>query len=192
MVVAFLRQISLDSSQVRIEAVFAIAKTSIDRKLAHFESLIEQELADVRRVVHLLLGAHRQIEHHENPHQPISAQISRLFHAGSSGSVICASADHSIGVGGSNKASEGRPVSNARASDWASRAAAIDAGEISPPIRRSKAINRAKRRLAGGSSAVIPPATIVVRSEEHTSELQSLMRISYAVFCLKKKTNIPR
>src|SRR3546814_5543960 len=27
----------------------------------------------------------------------------------------------------------------------------------------------------------------VVRSEEHTSELQSLMRISYAVFCLKKK-----
>src|SRR3546814_8051119 len=29
---------------------------------------------------------------------------------------------------------------------------------------------------------------IVRRSEEHTSELQSLMRISYAVFCLKKKT----
>src|SRR3546814_8946113 len=28
------------------------------------------------------------------------------------------------------------------------------------------------------------------RSEEHTSELQSLMRISYAVFCLKKKINI--
>src|SRR3546814_5746664 len=28
------------------------------------------------------------------------------------------------------------------------------------------------------------------RPEEHTSELQSLMRISYAVFCLKKKTNI--
>src|SRR3546814_3815109 len=29
------------------------------------------------------------------------------------------------------------------------------------------------------------------RSEEHTSELQSLMRISYAVFCLKKKTHKP-
>src|SRR3546814_1494566 len=28
---------------------------------------------------------------------------------------------------------------------------------------------------------------VIVRSEEHTSELQSLMRISYAVFCLKKK-----
>src|SRR3546814_1045963 len=30
---------------------------------------------------------------------------------------------------------------------------------------------------------------VTARSEEHTSELQSLMRISYAVFCLKKKTN---
>src|SRR3546814_3106673 len=30
---------------------------------------------------------------------------------------------------------------------------------------------------------------MAARSEEHTSELQSLMRISYAVFCLKKKTN---
>src|SRR3546814_5487283 len=30
---------------------------------------------------------------------------------------------------------------------------------------------------------------VVERSEEHTSELQSLMRISYAVFCLKKKNN---
>src|SRR3546814_2005273 len=31
----------------------------------------------------------------------------------------------------------------------------------------------------------------MIRSEEHTSELQSLMRISYAVFCLKKKTQQP-
>src|SRR3546814_3358325 len=31
------------------------------------------------------------------------------------------------------------------------------------------------------------PGILLVRSEEHTSELQSLMRISYAVFCLKKK-----
>src|SRR3546814_4105231 len=36
-------------------------------------------------------------------------------------------------------------------------------------------------------------ATITgLRSEEHTSELQSLMRISYAVFCLKKKKNIQK
>src|SRR3546814_1537211 len=32
----------------------------------------------------------------------------------------------------------------------------------------------------------------MARSEEHTSELQSLMRISYAVFCLKKKINNPQ
>src|SRR3546814_5832339 len=32
----------------------------------------------------------------------------------------------------------------------------------------------------------------LTRSEEHTSELQSLMRISYAVFCLKKKTTITK
>src|SRR3546814_8262976 len=35
-----------------------------------------------------------------------------------------------------------------------------------------------------------PPRGKRSRSEEHTSELQSLMRISYAVFCLKKKTYI--
>src|SRR3546814_3328658 len=35
--------------------------------------------------------------------------------------------------------------------------------------------------------AVRPRSAPAVRSEEHTSELQSLMRISYAVFCLKKK-----
>src|SRR3546814_2974898 len=33
----------------------------------------------------------------------------------------------------------------------------------------------------------VPPIARAARSEEHTSELQSLMRISYAVFCLKKK-----
>src|SRR3546814_2537032 len=36
----------------------------------------------------------------------------------------------------------------------------------------------------------IPMLVALGRSEEHTSELQSLMRISYAVFCLKKKTNM--
>src|SRR3546814_5673601 len=35
--------------------------------------------------------------------------------------------------------------------------------------------------------ALTLPQAIPLRSEEHTSELQSLMRISYAVFCLKKK-----
>src|SRR3546814_8896018 len=35
---------------------------------------------------------------------------------------------------------------------------------------------------------ILEPSAKTVRSEQHTSELQSLMRISYAVFCLKKKT----
>src|SRR3546814_3196514 len=36
---------------------------------------------------------------------------------------------------------------------------------------------------------LLSPFVRALRSEEHTSELQSLMRISYAVFCLKKKQN---
>src|SRR3546814_4253191 len=44
------------------------------------------------------------------------------------------------------------------------------------------------RRCGGGSArACRPRCRPLPRSEEHTSELQSLMRISYAVFCLKKK-----
>src|SRR3546814_5040460 len=42
------------------------------------------------------------------------------------------------------------------------------------------------RRTNGSTSRM---TTTLPRSEEHTSELQSLMRISYAVFCLKKKIN---
>src|SRR3546814_10372497 len=37
--------------------------------------------------------------------------------------------------------------------------------------------------------SAIEPRALASRSEEHTSELQSLMRISYAVFCLKNKNN---
>src|SRR3546814_4245230 len=41
-------------------------------------------------------------------------------------------------------------------------------------------------------SAQQVPIAISARSEEHTSELRSLMRISYAVFCLKIKTTLPQ
>src|SRR3546814_6877930 len=51
--------------------------------------------------------------------------------------------------------------------------------DIKPP---KKARKRAVP-IKGTTSSKEPPS----RSEEHTSELQSLMRISYAVFCLKKK-----
>src|SRR3546814_1272830 len=49
--------------------------------------------------------------------------------------------------------------------------------------RRANSVSSALQ-ANGGSGGQI---TVVSRSEEHTSELQSLMRISYAVFCLKKK-----
>src|SRR3546814_10342208 len=45
-----------------------------------------------------------------------------------------------------------------------------------------------KARVAPVPRSVVMPLPLA-RSEEHTSELQSLMRISYAVFCLKKKKN---
>src|SRR3546814_9673510 len=52
---------------------------------------------------------------------------------------------------------------------------------------------RWRERIFGGATeAVLRQSRIPVlfsRSEEHTSELQSLMRISYDVFCLKKKNN---
>src|SRR3546814_4906786 len=54
----------------------------------------------------------------------------------------------------------------------------------------SRARKRKHSRSAIAETRAGPPATAPqrsVRSEEHTSELQSLMRNSYAVFCLKKK-----
>src|SRR3546814_8493201 len=52
-------------------------------------------------------------------------------------------------------------------------------------------LKEAKARLerALRSPAIPLEQSAIERSEEHTSELQSLMRISYAVFCLKKKKN---
>src|SRR3546814_5676031 len=47
------------------------------------------------------------------------------------------------------------------------------------------ALRMPQRRAADGNALAFRPR--YVRSEEHTSELQSLMRTSYAVFCLKKK-----
>src|SRR3546814_7691524 len=48
-------------------------------------------------------------------------------------------------------------------------------------------LDQSWRRVFSGWLFKERPGLNVVRSEEHTSELQSLMRISYAVFCLKKK-----
>src|SRR3546814_9493333 len=55
----------------------------------------------------------------------------------------------------------------------------------SPPGRASRAAASAPGWRRAGTGGATPRRRH--RSEEHTSELQSLMRISYAVFCLKKK-----
>src|SRR3546814_4650771 len=63
--------------------------------------------------------------------------------------------------------------------------------EYSSTCPASAALSRQlnAERFAADFAAARPLSTGVVhRSEEHTSELQSLMRISYAVFCLKKKS----
>src|SRR3546814_5447604 len=87
------------------------------------------------------------------------------------------------------------------------RAAAVRAG-MGPWFRRASThgpLIAGLLVLSGGAPAVATDevisemkvgvmshdVSVLGRSEEHTSELQSLMRISYAVFCLKKKTNTP-
>src|SRR3546814_7134717 len=58
-------------------------------------------------------------------------------------------------------------------------------------LRSRDGHDEAKRGEAAEKNAHVrfPPVHPALRSEEHTSELQSLMRISYAVFCLKTKNN---
>src|SRR3546814_8645259 len=59
--------------------------------------------------------------------------------------------------------------------------------------RRAAGADTAGRRILPLGQAVdlvVEQHDLAIRSEEHTSELQSLMRISYAVFCLKTQLNI--
>src|SRR3546814_663187 len=66
----------------------------------------------------------------------------------------------------------------------------IDYTQFSSGGEMLKAFVAGRIDVANGGSARIVSLAAKQRSEEHTSELQSLMRISYAVFCLKKKTNV--
>src|SRR3546814_3019574 len=93
---------------------------------------------------------------------------------------------------------------SAAISEWPEDGAPKDAGEIGTAIdalfvRTEQDETRRMLWVAGSvatalsegalqPSAGLRQAFASVRSEGHTSELQSLMRISYAVFCLKKKT----
>src|SRR3546814_8554159 len=49
-----------------------------------------------------------------------------------------------------------------------------------------------KRLLLANKESLVLAGELLMRSEEHTSEIQSIMRISYAVFCLKKKNKTAR
>src|SRR3546814_12775527 len=62
----------------------------------------------------------------------------------------------------------------------------VSAVAVEVADHRVEALAVDNHRHGGDGRTAVPDA---VRSEEHTSELQSLMRISYAVFCLKKKKN---
>src|SRR3546814_3615690 len=63
-------------------------------------------------------------------------------------------------------------------------------GDPAQPLRDfRRTVGRADPVHHAQHAAAVAGAADAVRSEEHTSELQSLMRISYAVFCLKKKIN---
>src|SRR3546814_5291719 len=76
-----------------------------------------------------------------------------------------------------------------RISDWSSDVCSSDLTKGSRPMTaRTEKTRRPEdnlRRIAPRQAG--PIGKLQERSEEHTSELQSLMRISYAVFCLKKK-----
>src|SRR3546814_9768361 len=60
-------------------------------------------------------------------------------------------------------------------------------GDPAPAVALAPLAVMPDYRRSGVAAALVTAA--IERSEEHTSELQSLMRISYAVFCLKKKKN---
>src|SRR3546814_10623024 len=94
-----------------------------------------------------------------------------------------------------------------RISDWSSDVCSSDLQELQDNVfhiltdiarfRQRRCIRHGERHIKGlgerlrQQSLAAPGRThqqdVRLRSEEHTSELQSLMRISYAVFCLKKK-----
>src|SRR3546814_1289718 len=88
----------------------------------------------------------------------------------------------------------GHEVGRDMTASRASRGAGIGCGAVAPvrgPLA-ARAIHAFVVAVAVHQLLANEGSGCGERSEEHTSELQSLMRISYAVFCLKKKNNINR
>src|SRR3546814_9123561 len=106
------------------------------------------------------------------------------------------------GVGGAVAAATGLPMGGGAGGQGAQLIGASADGDGQGGSRRTNLenmrqtsqIDRVSGRDIGNRDMLILagsfiPCVLQTRSEEHTSELQSLMRISYAVFCLKKKHN---
>src|SRR3546814_3182648 len=86
-------------------------------------------------------------------------------------------------------------LASARARKETMKAKKTPAKKVVKPKAAAKPVAKksaAAKKPAPSKGGLIKKLTNALkgRSEEHTSELQSLMRISYAVFCLKKKTTI--
>src|SRR3546814_10151981 len=72
-------------------------------------------------------------------------------------------------------------------SAWVDRAERVGNLNYPDEARRKRLKGQLVISVAVRRDGSVENTRIIQRSEEHTSELQSLMRISYAVFCLKKK-----
>src|SRR3546814_1467673 len=77
---------------------------------------------------------------------------------------------------------DGKPGSRGSSQQWASECRVLRRRRWRSSLRPSDCTTASSSETAAEAA----------RSEEHTSELQSLMRTSYAVFCLKKNRNDPR
>src|SRR3546814_2306265 len=109
--------------------------------------------------------------------------------------------DEDVAVVHRRDQADGLRQQHAVAENVAGHVADAHAGEVLllavTPERAEVALDRLPAAAGGDAHALVVVADRTAggecRSEEHTSELQSLMRISYAVFCLKKKTtDIPK
>src|SRR3546814_5280418 len=108
-------------------------------------------------------------------------------------------ADHAAEVGGTCARGHGqgrtiqRDIAPCRAAPVQVRKAVVEAVKVQQYARDIAEGHGAGAEGAGRTGAQDTSLDYrSARSEEHTSELQSLMRISYAVFCLKKKSNHQR
>src|SRR3546814_2329465 len=84
--------------------------------------------------------------------------------------------------------STGSTQESAMATKKADKAGRSDAKQTPKPAAKGGAVAITLPETMNGKASAAKAAVGDKRSEEHTSELQSLMRISYAVFCLKKKS----